>query len=125
MTRHGETLWAGFAARLAAAFLLLLLAFSHQSWEPIGSGADLSIELPDGSIAALCLDGHRDGSDQHDGQRHCDACRLSSSVDLACPADFAGRDIQYVRSEPLPWIQQTGVAARLAGSTSQRGPPAA
>ncbi len=76
---------------MLCALSLLLVAFAHQ---PLVTSAAVSAYagvdvadyvLPDGTLPDICLDGRDDG--HHSASKHCEACRIVSSVDLPSPYD--------------------------------------
>lgn len=117
--------------RLICALSLLLVAFAHKPLSASAAAVALQFAyagvdvaefiLPDGTLPDLCLEG--EGSGEHSGAGHCEACRIVSAAGLPVPMD-----LYLVNQVPVPVLlasRQKDVAPRpaLQPGASPRGPP--
>lgn len=121
----GRTAW----VRIICALALLMVAFAHQT--PAVShklaayaGVDFAeYILPDGTLPDLCLTG-----DDHDGHHAknnvCEACRISSSIDLPLPLSSVSVDCGLSAHSPFFPEELGFVAVAWRHGASPRAPPA-
>lgn len=108
MRKQKLQIWTRLAMRFICILALIFVAFAHR---PIAAGAsgaiDLSnYQLPDGSIAIICVsdvDHGREGNVPHFDQQNCEACRISGAMFCASPAQSSGAAPQLASAfQPVP-----------------------